>query len=137
MTRSKSQAQKEPATKASNKNQTSAKHEHRFSSALQADARVKAPPRFVGIVQEGEGVVYMAKIYATLDTPGSELMTISCVRKNELTEHEMRFDERYPISLTFRKQSDEERVATAKDLIQRTGGLVRLRDMFAELFAAK
>lgn len=110
---------------------------HIFSNLLENDPRVGVAPRHVAVVHEGQDLVYMVKIYASFETPGSELMTVSRVGKDAQTEIEMRYDEKYPISFGFKKQSDEERVKIAKDQIERTGGFQPLGEAFSTIERAK
>lgn len=77
--------------------------------------------------------MFLVKVYAVLDTPGSELMTVSCIDPNGW-ECEMRFDEQYAISIGFRRQTDGERVEYAKEHIMRAGGFERLRESFRAIF---
>src|SRR5690349_12610645 len=79
---------------------------HVFSEALRSDPRIASVPRRIEVVHQVEKALFFVKIYANLEIPGSELMTVSCVDPSQKTEVEMRFDERYPISIQFRTQTD-------------------------------
>jgi hypothetical protein len=106
---------------------------HRYSPLLGSDPRVSAPPRHVEVLQKGDRL-FILKIYPGLETPGAELMTVSCVVRGGTAEFEMRFDERFPMSFRFKKQTDPERVAFAREQIERAGGTDRLNQCFSDLF---
>lgn len=108
---------------------------HCFSPVLKCDHRVDIAPRHVGTVHKSASAIYIVKIYALLETPGSELMTISRINPKTQEECEFRFDERFAVSLRFRKQTDEERVAYAKEQIERVGGFKELDTVFASIFS--
>jgi hypothetical protein len=110
-----------------------ASRNHRYSPLLGSDPRITAAPRHVEVVHKGERV-YIVKIYPGLETPGAELMTVSCVVREGKAEFEMRFDERFAMSFRFKTQSDAERVAFARDQIERVGGTERLNQFFSDVF---
>ncbi len=124
-----------PPKKESNKKSDK---KHVFSDLLATDTRVKAAPRHLEVVHQqnvGKGeVLFMIKIYAVVDTPGGELMTISCVDSNQGVEVEMRFDEKFPISIQFKKQDDVQRTLAAKEQIVRSGGFDKLLQTFLSNF---
>ena len=111
---------------------------HVFSDLLASDPRVKDAPRHVEVVHQekvGKGeVLFMIKIYGVLGTPGSELMTISCVDSTAGAEVEMRFDEKFPVSIRFKQQEDIQRTETAKEQIVRSGGFDKLLQTFLSNF---
>lgn len=111
------------------------KKTHKLSRLLAADRRAESAPRHVEVVDKVEGShVYCVKVYGSLDTPGSELLTVSRLGVKDSCELEMRFDERFAISIRFRKQSDEERVAYAKEQIVKAGGFEALIELFRGVF---
>jgi hypothetical protein len=111
---------------------------HRFSPLLQHDPRAATPPRLVRAISGGKnaknGVVWFAKVYSALGAVGAELLTLSCVFEGKKEEFEIRFDERFAVSIHFKTQSDEERTSYAKDQIERQGGFERLTDLFSSVF---
>lgn len=115
------------------------KHKHLRSKPLAADARLSVPPRFVEVVHQqplaqGTEVVFLIKIYATSDISGSELMTLACVDSSKKVEVEMRYDEKYPMPIRFKKQSDQDRLASVCEQIKRVGGFEGLLAEFRSRF---
>jgi len=111
---------------------------HVFSQILTGDPRLQTGPRAVENIhtlgEPSEGTVFLVKIYSGLDTPGTELMTVSCVNASTGLEAEIRFDEKFPISIRFRNQSDSERVNYAREQIGRAGGFDWLLNAFRSCF---
>lgn len=105
---------------------------HVRSAFLERDPRVSAAPRTVTVLHSSP--VCMVKIYGILDSPGSELMTVSVVHDKTGMEYEIGYDEKFPISMRFKKQSDEERVAFAKEQIVRACGFEKLATLFNTIF---
>ena len=123
----------------SKKSIRSSQKKHSFSEKLDADPRLGVAPRHVDVIyppkgSDRTGPVFMAKIYSLLDTPGAELMSISCLDKKRDLEFEMRFDERFPVPMWFKTMSDEQRVAYARDQIARFGGFEKLSEIFRSVF---
>jgi hypothetical protein len=108
---------------------------HIFSFLLEADPRKMALPRHVAPVPNTANKwAVRIKIYAPLDAPGSELLTVSCVSPRSGVEYEMRFDERYPVSIRFRKEDDEQKVVHAVRQIGMVGGIKALFEIFEKTF---
>ncbi|MBI3543808.1 MAG: hypothetical protein HY075_11095 [Deltaproteobacteria bacterium] len=122
------------------KDSAKAQKKHQFSTVLSADPRVKSAPRHLEVIHqttaESGEVLFLVKVYGPLapDAPGSELMTLSCVTKTQGVECEMRFDERFPVSIRFRAQTDTERAVYARDQIERSGGFTKLAELFRSSF---
>ena len=117
------------------KKQQKAEKRHKLSQLLSADRRVLSAPRHVEVVEQPEQkLVFCVKIYVGLDAPGSELMTVSCMSVKQQLEVEMRFDEKFAVSIRFKKQNDEERVAYARQQIERGGGYGALANAFRAAF---
>ena len=111
---------------------------HAFSALLENDHRVGGAPRHLEVVHQlktpSRDLIFMAKIYMVLDTPGSELLTLSCVDSKNGSEVEMRFDEKFPVSIHFRKNSDEQRVAYVRTHIELAGGFEKILEAFRSKF---
>lgn len=109
---------------------------HAFSKVLGQDTRIKSAPRRLEVVHQGvvadKELVFAVKVYSALETPGSELMTVSCIDSSgkKPLEVEMRFDEKFATSIKFKKQTDDERIAYAKEQIDRRGGFEKLFELF-------
>jgi hypothetical protein len=127
-----------PAT-AKKKAGEKAERQHVFSELLKGDTRLRVPARAIETVhtlkrEDGPELVFLVKIYGALETPGSELMTISCVNAESGLETELRCDEKFPVSIRFREQTDPERVAYVKEQVERAGGFKTLLSAFRTKF---
>jgi hypothetical protein len=109
---------------------------HVLSTILAADKRVVGAPRHVEVLYKDESgkAVFVVKVYAGFETPGSELMTVAAMAAAGKTEFELRFDEHFPISFRYKTESDEERTKHATEQIERAGGAEKLRSVFAAVF---
>ncbi|GEM_PF-1725524 len=105
---------------------THAKHDR--SERLAHDGRVVSPPRRHTVVLQNEAAVVTIRIYPGLqgDAPGSDLITVALLNKSSGREMEWRFDEIYPIWVTFKKEEDDVRTEKARIQIERTGGIASL-----------
>jgi hypothetical protein len=113
-----------------------ASRKHVLSTILAADKRIAGAPRHVEVLYKDESgkAVFVVKVYAGFETPGSELMTVAAMAAAGKTEFEVRFDEHFPISFRYKSQSDEERTKHATEQIERAGGADKLRSVFAAVF---
>lgn len=112
---------------------------HVFSRSLQEDRRAAAPPRLVESVQVlrtgDEERMFFVKVYdGGLGAAGSELVTLSCVNTGTGVEAELRFDEKFPIAIRRREQSDAQRVEHVVDQVRRAGGFEELLKTFRSVF---
>lgn len=121
-----------------NQKRSKSRKKHRFSALLERDQRLAMAPRHAEVINQGthhdREFIFIVKIYSAIGGPGSELMTLSCVDKESSSEAEIRFDERFPISIHFRKDADENRVLYAKNQIESRGGFHALSEIFRSIF---
>ncbi len=94
---------------------------HSKSGRLTSDARSMSAPRFFKPIHAGDDYTVIVRLYGMLGTPGSELMTVSVLFPKMKKEYEFEFDEYFPVSIRFKKQTDQERAQYAFEQIQKSG----------------
>lgn len=122
------------------KNAKASQSKHFLSDLLKNDSRIELAARHVEVIaqfktkKDGQEYIVMVKVYEGLGTPGSELLTLSCARTPGGPEAEFRFDEKFPVSIKFRSQSDEERAAYVAEQVKRHGGWDKLFEIVCSVF---
>ena len=79
------------------------------TSLLSLDGRTHFAPFDIEMIESNEQCSIFIRVYATLNTPGAEVLTLSYIDKKTSREYEGAFDELYVLPKKFKNMSVEEK----------------------------